>query len=182
MKKIIMYVIFLIIISSCNKDELTWDLKRLSPKDAKLDVSDLIYSNNCSALSGFNFIATGPGTPSSIYWEISNTGLVNQCFKTTGNCTNATINFEINTTKDGILRFYFKTSGMPNETNTIPSIKTNSSDINTAIISDNQDSNGEWLQMQSEILKTGNNTIEIKFSGSTIKTFYFDEIELWTPL
>jgi hypothetical protein len=182
MKKIVLFFISFVLISSCKKADLKWKLVRLSPKDAKLEVSDLIYSNNCSSLSGFQFIATGPGTPSSIYWDLTSNGFKGSCFKTQGNCTNASIKSNIYTNKDGILRFYLKTRGMPNESNTLPSVKINSKTINTAIILGNEDSNGEWLQLQTEILKAGNNEIEIKFSGSSIKTFYIDELELFIPL
>ncbi len=181
MKKIIMYIIFLFIISSCKKDELNWDLKRLSPKDAKLEVSDLIYTNNCSAFSGFNFIATGPGTPSSIYWVLSNTGISGDCFKTEGNSTNASIEFNLTMTEDFILRFYFKSKGMTNESNNIPTVFKNALPINTAIVSGNEDTSGEWLQMQTEIIRKGDNPIKIQFNGGSIKTFYIDEIELWKP-
>lgn len=180
MKKIILYFTILLVFSSCDKDSLTWELKRLSSKDARLEVSDLIYSNNCSAMTGFQLIATGPGSPSSIYWGISNNGFSGDCFMTQGSSTNATIIFNLNITKGGILRFYFK-NGSIYEINSQPSLKINTIPINTAIISGNQDSKGEWLQMQTELLKPGNNTVEIKFSVGTIKTFYIDEIELWTP-
>ena len=182
MKNIILFFIICFIITSCNKDDLTWNLKRISPKDAKLEVSEIIYSNNCSDQIGFQFIATGPGTPSSIYWDLVNNGYKGSCFKTQGNCTNASIKLNLSANQDGILRFYLKTGGMPNEPNTLPSVKINSTFINTAIISGNEDSNGEWLQLQTEILKAGNNELEIKFSGGSIKTFYIDEIELWSPL
>ena len=36
---------------SCQKDDITWKIKRLSPKDAKLEVAEIIYSNNCSSFS-----------------------------------------------------------------------------------------------------------------------------------
>jgi hypothetical protein len=182
MKKIVFYALISFLINSCHKNDMSWNLKRLSPKDAKLEVSELIYSNNCSTLSDFQFIATGPGTPSSIYWGIANSGFSGDCFKTQGNSTNASITLNLKVTKAGILRFYFKIMGMPNETNNVPLILINSSVINTAIISGNQDSSGDWLQMQTEILNAGNNIIEIKFTGSTIKTYHIDEIELWSPL
>lgn len=182
MKNIILFFIICFIITSCNKDDLTWNLKRISPKDAKLEVSDIIYSNNCSDQSGFQFIATGPGTPSSIYWDVTNNGFTGNCFKTQGNCTNAVINFNLNTSKDGILRFYFKTAGSLGETYPSPSVKVNLTNTNIAIIKGSENSNGEWCQMQTEILKAGINTVEIKFSAGQTKTFYVDEIELWSPL
>ncbi len=182
MKNIISFFIICFIISSCNKDNLTWNLKRLSPKDAKHEVSDIIYSNNCSDQSGFQFIATGPGQPSSIYWDVTNNGFAGNCFKTQGNCTNAAINFNLNTSEDGILRFYFKTAGSLGQTYPSPSVKVNLNEINTAIIMGSENSNDEWSQIQTEILKSGINSIEIKFSGGQINTFYVDEIELWSPL
>jgi hypothetical protein len=178
MKKIALYLIILLAVSSCQKDDLAWNLKRLSPKDAKLEVSEIIYSNNCSDQSGFQFIATGPGTPSSMYWDVTNNGFTGECFKTTGNCTYASIKLNLFTIKVGILMFYFKTTGLSG-TNNLPSIKINSSNINTAIISGNQDSNGEWLRMQTEVLKEGNNEVEIEFNGGAGVTYYIDQIELW---
>jgi hypothetical protein len=154
----------------------------LSPKDAKLEVSEIIYSNNCSDQSGFQFIATGLGTPSSIYWDVINNGFASSCFKTQGNCTNASINFNLNTSKDGILRFYFKTAGSLGETYSSPSVRVNLKETNIAIIKGSENSNGEWCQIQTEILKSGINSIEIKFNADQIKTFYVDEIELWSPL
>jgi hypothetical protein len=182
MKKIILFFIIIFIITSCNKDDFTWNLKRLSLNDAKLEVSNKIYLNNCSNLNGFQFIATGLGTPSSIFWGLANNGFTGSCFKTQGNCTNATINFNLVTSKYSILRFYFKTAGSLGETYPSPSVKVNFKNINTAIIRGSENSNGEWCQIQTEILKEGNNTVEIKFSAGQMKTFYVDEIELWAPL
>jgi hypothetical protein len=181
MKNYIVYFVIILIISSCKKDELSWNLKRLSSKDAKLEVSEIIYSNNCSDQNGFQFIATGIGTPSSIYWDVTNNGYTGNCFKTQGSCTNAVINFNLNTSKDGILRFYFKTAGLLGETYPSPSVKVNLTNKKIAFIKGSENSNGEWCQMQTEILKAGINSVEIKFNAGQIKTFYVDEIELWTP-
>lgn len=182
MKKIILFFISFVIISSCEKADLKWELKRVSQKDAKLDVSEIIYSNNCSALTGFQFIATGLGTPSSIYWDLTNNGFSGDCFRTQGNSTEASIKLNLNTNQDGILRFYYKVTGLMNGIKNGPSIKINSAIINKTIISGNQDSFGEWLQIQTEVLKEGNNVIEIKFSGGAGVTYYIDEIKLWSPL
>jgi hypothetical protein len=176
--KLIMYFMLLIIISSCKKIELAWDLKRSSLKDAKVKVSELIYSNNCSSTSGFHFIATGGGTPSSIYWNISNIGKIGNCFKTEGNCLKASIDFDFCMTEDCILRFYFKSI----QSTAKPIITINSTVLNTAIISGNEGARSEWIQIQTEIIKKGNNTCKIEFSSSAYGTYFIDEVEYWTPL
>jgi hypothetical protein len=182
MKKSILSLISILLFISCNKAELTWELKRLSPKDGKQGVSELIYSNSCTTFNGLQVKASGPGTPSSFYWTISNTGISGNCFKTEGDPTNASIEFNINMTDDRILRFYFKSKSFVNESNNIPTVYLNSSVINSSIIAGNENVNGDWLQIQTERLKKGNNILKIQFVRGTFMTYYIDEIELWSPI
>ena len=185
-------MLLVVTLSSCKKDHLTWNLKRSSPKDANLEVANLIYSNNCSSFSdpswsGSQFIVNGLSANSSFYyWKITNEGIDGQCFRTIGERLYASIEFNMVTSEDLILRFYIKTIYLSSHQKyNIPKISINSLPINTAIISDNEKDGGvEWVHMQTEIIKKGNNSYKIEFieTNERNNNCFVDEIELWTPL
>jgi hypothetical protein len=185
------FIIIFLFITSC-KDDMVWNLSRKSPKDAKLEVSRLIYSNDCSNLAGFQCIASGIGSPSTIFWGTNGSGISGACLKTEGNCKEGSVKFTINSIDEGILRFHFKVGGEVNSLYDAPIISVNSNVVNTAIVSTDKYTTddllqintpaGEWIQMQSEVLRAGNNSIEIKFEGgNAIRSYSIDEIEIWTP-
>lgn len=82
MKKITLYFILLFAFSSCKHDDINWTLARSSPRDAKLNVKNLIYSNDCSDLSSVKLKAWGsyPYTDMSHQWILSDAGDTGYCF------------------------------------------------------------------------------------------------------
>jgi hypothetical protein len=204
MKKIIFFFIINFILSSCNKDDLTWNLARTSPNDAKLEVSEMIYSNNCSDTTGITLNAWGQSLGGSRYkWLLSNDGVTGNCIhaqkydvSSAGTMDSATI--EINTIidRDIVLRFFVKDNiyGMPIDglynfdPNDGGKIKVNNKSMNVAIISKEYDENSDyyqaenwkkgWHQFQTEVIKKENNSIKIKF----YKDVLIDNIELWVPI
>ena len=182
---------------SCTKEGLVWNLPRTSPNDAKLEVSEIIYSNNCSDLSGFTLNAWGQSFAGAQFqWVLSNDGV-------TGNCIEAQINggssasymdsatIVINTIidRDCVLRFYIKDKiyGMPID-GIITGIKINNKSLNTALISNEYDENSDyyqsenwkkgWHQIQTEVIRIENNSIKIKFP----RQVSIDNLELWVPI
>ena len=193
MKKTILYFTIILVISSCNKDDFSWNLKRVSPKDAKLEVSELIYSNNCSTLSGFQYSVIGVNinTPSNICLGVGS-GILGDCIRTenetgTDYIDKFTIEFNAPLVEDCILRFYTKANGR--EVYTLPSIYVNTDFINSTLISEDKRSewykehnygiSGEWYQIQTGIIKKGSN-VKIVFSYPAHQ-LHIDEIEFWSP-
>ena len=204
MKKIIFFFIINFIISSCNKDDFSWNLARTSPNDAKLEVSEMIYSNNCSDLTGITLNAWGQSfAGAQSQWLLSNDGVTGNCIhaQTYGGSSAASMDsatIEINTIidRDFVLRFYVKDNiyGMPFDglynfvPNVAEKIKINNKSINVAIISKEYDKNSDydqsenwkkgWHQFQTEVFRKENNSIKIKF----YKEVLIDNIELWVPI
>lgn len=201
MKNIILFFIICFIITSCNKDDLTWNLKRISPKDAKLEVSEIIYSNNCEDLTGLTLNAWGPDFAGAQHlWVLSNDGVTGNCIEAQTNggssasyMDSATIVINTIIDSDCVLRFFMKYSYYEMSNNGMSTdgpgkIEINNKSLNAAIISEEYDENSDynqsenwkkgWHQIQTEVIRADNNSIKIKFP----REVSIDNIELWVPI
>lgn len=196
MKKILLLFSINLFLISCKKEDLTWNLDRTSPNDAKLEVSEMIYSNNCSDLTGLTLNAWGQSFAGAQFqWILSNDGVTGNCIEaqTIGGSSASRMDsasIVINTIidRDCVLRFFMKDEfyGMPIDGP--GKIEINNKSLNAAIISMEYDENSDftqsvnwkkgWHQIQTEVITAQNNPIKIKFP----RQVSIDNIELWVPV
>jgi len=195
MKKILLLFSIYLFLISCEKEDLTWNLDRTSPSDAKLQVSEMIYSNDCSDLTGLTFNAWGQSFAGAQFqWVLSIDGVTGNCIEAQTNggssasyMDSATIVINTIIDRDCVLRFYMRDSyGMP--TDGPKKLEINNKSLNAAIISKEYDENYDynqsenwkkgWHQIQTEVIRAQNNPIKIKFPHEVS----IDNIELWAPV
>ena len=189
MKKYLLLFTIILLLISCKKEDLTWNLDRTSPNDAKLEVSEMIYSNNCSDLTGLTLNAWGQSFAGAQFqWVLSTNGFTGNCIEAQTNggssasyMDSATIVINSIVDRDCVLRFFMKDKfyGMPTDgmypfiVNGPGKIKINNKSLNAALISNEYDENSDytqsenwkkgWHQFQTEVIRKENNSIKIKF-------------------
>ena len=125
MKKYLLLFTIILLLISCKKEDLTWNLDRTSPNDAKLEVSEMIYSNNCSDLTGLTLNAWGQSFAGAQFqWVLSTNGFTGNCIEAQTNggssasyMDSATIVINSIVDRDCVLRFFMKDKfyGMPTD-------------------------------------------------------------------
>ena len=134
MNKFIFVILFAFLLSSCDKESIVWNLKRINPKDTKLEPLELIYSNDCSDSTSvvlkcwgqkYNQM-NGKKDTANCYWkQIDQTDNPKSYFEVMldeklGYDNNAridsvTLEFDVNMETDFFLRFKFKQKEIKNQ-------------------------------------------------------------------
>lgn len=163
-----------IILISCEKLDLNFNIKRDGFGDAKQNVRNKVDQIiDCSDISRFNCYAAG-NLPSK-GWKIgdgfSSSGLV------TMNSTGGYIETSINFNENSNLSFWTKSPNL-SELNFMPSVYVDGQLINCSIIQGSLYYTN-WMKIQTSLILKGEHKLKIEFIKQTLYyDFYIDEINI----
>lgn len=188
-KHIFIFTIPIILFAGC--DKIQWDLPKSNPYDVDnsngsiTQNGNLIGSNNCSSLTGFSTYYSGINGASG-NWGIGGNGYAGSCLmapptSSTGNLsiTSGThyVSFTRSFSNSGYIEFWAN-SYNPGSNNIIPTISINNGPGVFASVIGGQTSSFNFIQLRSQLIPAGNNTIKIQFNGSN-SIFKIDEISFF---
>jgi hypothetical protein len=172
------WIVFItLLLGSCSKDDLQWDLERNNVFDVKLNKPcQSIHGQSLDNITSYVYQINPRSTAA---WMVSK-GYNGNGFVLGSSVLGGYIEFPITLTKGSKITFWTKSvnSGYPNR---IPEVTFDGTIVNTDIIDESQ-SNRKWMRLETGIIPSGNHLIRIDFKPvSTYFSYYIDEIEVWCP-
>jgi hypothetical protein len=167
-------VIITLMICSCKKVDLKWDIERNSAFDSKQNVkTSVLEVNSCESLTGFSTYSNV--SSSSIGWQIGDGYTGNGLLVSSAKGGHIQFNKVVN--EDVVITFWTKSMN-PGFSNRFPEVFINGNIINSSLIEGKEDY-GKWMKIQTAQLPIGNCTIKILFSTTTtFYNLYIDEISI----
>lgn len=172
------WIVFItLLLSSCSKNDLQWDVERNNVFDVNFnEPCQIINGESLNNIKSYAYKISPSSNPN---WSIGK-GYDGNGFALTDRCYGGYIEFPITLTKGSKITFWTKSVnlGYPNRT---PEVTLDGTILNSDII-DESESNKNWMRLETGIIPSGNHLIRINFEPvSTYYSYYIDEIEIWCP-
>jgi|TARA_B110000967_G_C18831391_1_gene534296 hypothetical protein len=173
--KNIFFTILLLASTSCNKEDLKWDLDRNNSFDVNFNEPCILI--NCESLINTTTYVDVISPSSTAAWYIGS-GYTGNGFALTQSCYGGYIEFSINLSNTSKITFWTKSIN-PGYSNRTPEITVDGITSNTTMI-DGSESYTNWMLLETQNILPGNHTIRINFTHvSAYYSYYIDEIEIW---
>jgi hypothetical protein len=173
--KIAITFIFLLIIFSCKKEDLNWDIKRNNSFD--VNYSKPCILNNCETLNNITTFVDKISPSSNARWEIGN-GYINNGFELNGSSYGGYIEFTKNITSPSKMTFWTRSLNL-GYSNQVPKVLIDGVEQDVKIIAGSTDFS-DWMQIETKTITPGNHSIKIEYSEiSSYFNYFIDEIEFW---
>lgn len=168
-------IIFTVIASGCEKQDIAWNLRKNNSFDVRLNTPCQI--NDCNSLNNINTFVDKISPSSSASWDIG-TGKKGNGFTLTQPCYGGYIEFFVSLNSKAKMTFWTKSlnSGY---SNIIPEV-TIDGILNNPVLIDGSEAYNNWMQLETPVFNPEPHTIRINFPHrSTYYQYYIDEIEFW---
>lgn len=160
---------------SCQKDRLTWNLKRNNAYD--VNFNSPFKTLSCESLTNVTSFVYKISPSSTAAWRISS-GYNENGFVLTEPCYGGYIEISASLDRASKITFWTK-SYNPGFQNIQPQIEIDGIITKSSIIDGSTDG-GNWMRIESELISIGLHAIKIHFTPiSSYYQYYIDEIQFW---
>jgi hypothetical protein len=160
-------------LSSCNKEDLRWNLPRNDSDTAKCKNEN----NNCESLSGITTFADPKFVNDSPQWKVGS-GFIGNGYALTEYSFGGHIEFTANLSQTTKIAFWTKARNTGPATGFPPTVTINGKISNTSKIKGSEFFDPYWIQLETQNIPPGNHVVRLTFPRNPYNYFYYiDEIE-----